>query len=513
MNEILVLGLSAIASLLAGYAIAYLGTAATAPRFFLDRLSFNDERFKRLGDSPVGHPTFRWTYYVATCAFFAGLLVVMYHVAGALTMWIPVSWVSVGEDGDIWRIRLSAQLLIGLFFTVVVAGSYLKGDANAHELLKPKGWRVSSWARRGYDLADQAIERDIAVRRGELEPSHFAMEFTKGHDIRLAEEGARDAEGGRYRPKDFEDRASYTEAWHAKMHDLYGKGWEHPRLADHLQAIDAERAESAARLEKQFENPMFAEFTRVLAETEGKTPPSGIVRKFRSFVLPQDWRSFQSDGFPADGIPLTHSLSRLEEARRYSILGARDLFDRVRWGAGEAIHIDDDPTDDEDKKESVSLTEFVRRLPGVVECAEELEVYSDQYASGIFGLEDILYTDDARGAVSAFLCTHLMQVANDWKMMIQSKPFRPFENIEQLVHSLAFDHELFPTGPGVAQSFENGILPCVYKNGEEFEITWLVHGFNGEIILHRTAFTKDRLARALPEQVLVEGNPEFFYPE
>lgn len=254
MIEALSIGLTGFASLLACYAALYLGASVISPRFFLDDLCLNDERFRKLSDSPSREPTFRWTYYVGSGALIVGLLILMFHAANALTMWIPSSWMEIGEDGEHRWVGWSAQLIIGFFFFAVIADALTKLEANAHSRLKPARWRISSRARRGYERAEALITETDGARRSEidLKPSHSAMEFIKGFDIRLAEAGDGDAQAGRYRSAAFEDRESYLEAWSEAVSRLRASGWSHLRMDEILRELEASRAAEATARDKEY---------------------------------------------------------------------------------------------------------------------------------------------------------------------------------------------------------------------------------------------------------------------
>ncbi len=254
MAEALVIVLTGLASLLACYAAIYLGAAVIAPRFFLDDLCLNDERFKKLSDRPSHDPTFRWNYYVGSGALIVGLLILMFHAANALTMWIPSSWTEIGEDGEYRWAGWSVQLMIGFIFFAVIGDALPKLETNAHSRVKPTRWRISSWARRGYERADALITETDGARRSEidLKPSHSAMEFIKGFDIRLAEAGDRDARSGRYRSTAFEDRESYVDAWREAASKLRSSGWHHSRVDEIFKGLEASRAAEATASRKEY---------------------------------------------------------------------------------------------------------------------------------------------------------------------------------------------------------------------------------------------------------------------
>lgn len=252
MTEIAGVGLTVFGSLLASYALLYIGTAVIAPRAFLDNLSLNDARFKRLSESAASPPTYHWTYYAWVSALAVGLAIILYHLVGSLTMWIPESWQSNQDGSEALSIKVVSQAIITFFLWAVVATSILDKDANAHQLVKPTGWHLSSWARRGYENADEAIRIDAEARRPEMKSGYSSMEFLKGYDLRLAEEGDSDALSGVYRPTKFANSLSYTDAWITAATRLQTGGWRHENVSERLKAIRAARAAEAAAEKKAY---------------------------------------------------------------------------------------------------------------------------------------------------------------------------------------------------------------------------------------------------------------------
>jgi hypothetical protein len=64
VSEIFSLVFSIVGSLLAAYALLYVGAGVLSPHFFLDDLSLNDARFRRLSESVGAHPITRGAHHV-----------------------------------------------------------------------------------------------------------------------------------------------------------------------------------------------------------------------------------------------------------------------------------------------------------------------------------------------------------------------------------------------------------------------------------------------------------------
>ena len=246
-----IVGAAVIASLLATYALIYVGAALVAPRFFLDDLSLNDERFKRLPESVADRPSPSWRYYVLLFALTLGLIIVMYHLLNAVTMWIPETWRSTADGSPDVR-AITGQICLSLLLGLLVAESLLNHDAGAHLRVRPADYRLSSWARRGYERADEIIKHEDRVLRPELTSDHFAIEFYKGWSLRLAEEGDRDAIAGAYRPETFENNRAYEEGWLTAASRMQAQGWRHPTVSKKLDEHLAERAAEQAAREKEY---------------------------------------------------------------------------------------------------------------------------------------------------------------------------------------------------------------------------------------------------------------------
>lgn len=223
-----------------------------------------------MSDSPLEEPSFRLSFYVGTGARIGGLLVLTFHAANAVTIWIPSSWTVVGLDGEqAWAGGL-AQLIIGLCFFAVASDALTKLEANAHRLIRPTRWRLLSWATRGYDRAQKLIEEAKVARPSDIDltPGYLAMEFFQGFDIRLAEEGDSDARQGRYRPAAFEDRDAYIEAWRQSVTRLRMSGWCHPQLEQALEKLEsARKAEATARDKEYWKSALGFDPDEVLKES------------------------------------------------------------------------------------------------------------------------------------------------------------------------------------------------------------------------------------------------------
>ena|GEM_PF-4207789 len=239
---------AAIGSLLAAYALVYAGTAFLAPGFFLKTLSINDARFKKRGNGSSDKGDYTWTPNVTIVAVGIGLLILFYHTGAALTAWMPLDWHIADDDADVSSPLSGLQMMFALFATVAVF-SALDDDASAHQLVAPKGLELSAWARRGYNRATEAIADDRLEGPPTMEPSDFAMEFLKGYALRLEEQGAADAQAGKYRATAFGDAASYIEAWRRAAQKLRQSGWRHPDVDTKMTEFD--KLESAARLREE----------------------------------------------------------------------------------------------------------------------------------------------------------------------------------------------------------------------------------------------------------------------
>lgn len=240
--------LSVVGSLLAAYAFIYVGTAFLAPRFFLDTISVNDVRFKKR-ELSFGDESYKWTHKVAVAAVGVGLLILFYHAAGALTAWMPSDWDQVDADSEDLPIRYTIQAMLALVSTAVVVVAVIDRDANAHQLVPPKGLEISAWARRGYNLGTEHIAAGLVAGLPELKPSHWAAEFSSGYALRFSEQGAADAQAGVYRAAAFGDQAPYIQGWRRAALKLRQSGWSHPTVDAELFEFD--ELERAARLKEK----------------------------------------------------------------------------------------------------------------------------------------------------------------------------------------------------------------------------------------------------------------------